>query len=167
MKSLFNFKAFRRVVMLAILLPISSVAFAQGSDPAAISKLLRQAKTDAAIVHDETLREEAYSRSQLNWQMHAFCLTEIKHDANRLIADIQRLRVMREKGTRAQREAIDRIARRVQTMAVGLNTTIRTLNHSQGTVNMTPFRNRIHANRVLAEEIYGMICKSVNRNYEI
>ena len=167
MKSLINFKAFTGVVMLAILLPISSVSFAQRSDPAAISKLLRQTKTDAALVHDDTLTEEAYSRSHLDWQMHAFCLNKIKSDANRLIADVHRLRAMREKGTRAQREAIDRIALRVRNMAVGLNTTIRTLNKSHGTVDMIPFRDRVHANRVLAEEIYGMICKSVNRNYEI
>ena len=167
MKSLINFKAFTGVVMLAILLPVSSVSFAQRSDPAAISKLLKQAKTHAALVHDDTLQEEAYTRSNLDWQSHSICLNRIKRDANRLIADVSRLRAMQEKGTRSQREAIDRIALRVQRMAVNFNTTIHTLNRSQKTVNMPPFRDRVHANRVLVEEIYNMICKSASRNYEI
>ncbi len=167
MKSLINFKAFTGVVMLAILLPVSSVSFAQRSNPAAISKLLKQAKTHAALVHDDTLMEESFTRSNLDWRTHSICLNKIKHDANRLIADVSLLRAMREKGTRSQREAIDRIARRVRNMAIGLNTTIQTLNRSHGTVNMPPFRDRVHANRVLAEEIYGMICKSASRSYEI
>jgi len=167
MKSLVNFKAFRRVVMFAILLPISSVLIAQSGDPAAISRLLKQAKVHAALVHDDVNTQEAYLRSSVNWQMHAICLKKIKRDANKLIADMSQLQAMREKGTRSQREAIDRIALRVQSMAVDLNTTILTLNHSPGTVNMRPFRERVHANRVQIDEIYSLICRSVTRNYEI
>lgn len=166
MKSLVNLKALWRVVMFAILLPISSVLVAQTSDPAAISNLLKQAKVHAALVHDDVNTQEAYLRSSLNWQMHAICLKKIKRDANELIADMSQLQAMREKGTRSQREAIDRIAPLVQKMAVAFNTTIQTLNRSPNAANMPPFRERIRTNRVLIEEIYSTICQSVTRNYE-
>lgn len=167
MKSLVNFKAFRRVVMFAILLPISSVLVAQTSDPAAISRLMRQAKAHAALIQDDVNAEEAYLRSDLDWQSHAICLRKIKQDANKLIADMIQLQAMRDKGTRSQQEAIDRIAPLVQTMAVAFSTTIHNLNRGQTAVKMPPFRERIRTNRVLIEQIYSTICRSVNRNYEI
>ncbi len=166
MKSLVNVKALWRVVMFAILLPLSSVLIAQTSDPAAISRLMRQAKTHAALVEDEVFTLDGYSRSNISWLSYASRLREIKQHANLLIADIRQLKAMRGNATRPQREAIDRIAPLVQKMAVAFNTTIQTLNRNQNGTNMPPFRERIRTNRVLIEEIYSTICRSVTRNYE-
>ena len=166
MKSLVNVKALWRVVMFAILLPLSSVLIAQTSDPAAISRLMRQAKAHAALVEDEVFTLDGYSRSNISWLSYALRLQEIKQHANLLIADIRQLKAMRGNATRPQREAIDRIAPLVQRMAVAFNTTIQALKRSQNAVNMPPFREHVRTNRVLIEEIYTTISRSVNRNYE-
>lgn len=167
MKPLINFKALWKIVVLALLLPISYSFAAQTPDSAAISKLLDHARTHAAEINYEADLMDSYTRSGFSWQMYDHSVNRMKVQLAGLLTDFDQLRAMRAKGTLQQREAIDRLEPPLRSATTTLVTTVRYLNQNPAMVKMPLFCNQVHANWMATNHFYRNLCECTNRNSKI
>ncbi len=150
-------KTVARMAILTLMIPMASIATGQTADSAAITSLLSQVKTHAALADDDAATLVSYSRSNLSWRSHATKLNIIKEHANDLIKDYNDLASMRAEGSPWQQEAIDRINPLVREMADHLTATIQHLNDNQNRVQMKPFRDYVQANHELMSKTHQVI----------
>lgn len=157
MKPLTKSYAFRLVAILAVVLPLSSAAFAEKpSTSIEISILMGQARADAVQADKDITALETYSMANIPWQTHFLRLQEIQVDVNNLLKDVEQLKAIEEKGTPSQQDAINRLDPLVHSMAFNIRTTIKYLNQNHSTVNMPVFTDRVHENRLLINSIYNV-----------
>jgi hypothetical protein len=121
-----------------------------------ISILMGQAKADAAHADKDMTALETYSMANVPWQVHFLRLQEIQVDVNNLLKDVNQLKVIEDKGTPSQQDAINRLDPLVHSMAFNINATIKYLNQNHSTVNMPIFTDRVHVNRLLINSIYNV-----------
>lgn len=167
MKQLSKFNSVLRVAALALLVPAAAAFAAQTRDSASISKLFQQAKDHAAQANEDVSFLDANHLSNFAPQMHALYLQKIKEHAADLFRDYYQLKMLRDKGTPQQREAIDRLDPLIRDMATVLTNTLQTFNAHPTRVHMPPFRNQIHSNYLAINAVYEHLCKCENRNSKI
>lgn len=156
--SLRAFHTIAATTLLALLLAAPSLVRAQAkADSPEISKLLSEAKANAALVADHADKLEAYTRSAVSWQTHAHQLQLMKEHVNNLIGDVNQLTQLREKGSPWQQEAIDRIDPLLKSMADHLTATIEHFNDNQRSIHLQPYKDYAHSNRVLADKTLAAI----------
>ena len=149
--------AFRMAALLAVVLPLSSAAFAVKPIPSIeISILMGQARADATQSDIDMTALETYCMAKIPWQVHFLRLQEIQVDVNNLLKDVSQLKAIASKGTPSQQDAINRLDPLVQSMASNINATIKYLNRNHSTVNMPVFTDRLRGNRLLINSIYNV-----------
>ncbi len=164
MKNAIRFIAMLSVAALALSTPVSSALAAGPPDSPTISKLFNQVKHDAAhVVHDAEVLE-SYRNSNVAWKTYAQVLTNTKEHANGLFRDYYQLQQMRDKGTPAQQEAVDRLEPLLRNFAASLINTFRALNVQPDWVNMPSFRTQVHANWVRINEVYRFLCQCTSKD---
>ncbi len=140
-----------RTAILALLLPVGLLA-AQNPDSKAISNLLDQVKSHAALASSDAAMLTGYTRSAVAPESHGEQLNLIKKHVNNLLRDASAMKDMRHEGSPWQQEAIDRIEPLLPLMAAHLTATITHFNENRKAVRMKPYRDYVAANeRMLAD----------------
>lgn len=150
-----------RLAILALLVPVSMLA-AQNPDSPAISKLLEEVKSHAALADADAHTLASYTLSDVGWRTHGDQLTRIKEDVNELIRDGNQLSTMREEGSPWQQEAIDRISGLLPEMASQLTATIDHLSDNQNHTKLQPYRDLAKANETIIHKAYEIISDFVD-----
>jgi hypothetical protein len=150
-----------RLALLVLLLPVSTLA-AQNPDSAAVSKLLQEVRSHAAVADDEAHELASYTLSNVDWKTHATQLNRIKNHVNDLIRDGNQLSSMRDEASPWQQEVIDRISGLLPEMASHLTATIDHLNDNQRNVNMPTYRELAKANETIIHKAHEIIVDFVD-----
>jgi hypothetical protein len=161
MKSLTLVNSISRLAILALLLPISMLA-AQNPDSTAVSKLLNEVKSHAALADDDAHTLASYTRSNMDWETHGVKLTLIKEHVNDLIRDSNQMTRMRDEASPWQQEAIDRISLLLPEMASHLTTTINHLTDNMNRTQMPPFQDLLRTNETIIHNAHEIISDYVD-----
>jgi hypothetical protein len=161
MKSHTLLNTISRLAILALLLPAGMLA-AQNPDSAAVSKLLEEVKSHAAVADDDSHTLASYTLSRLDWRSHAKQLTVIKEHVNNLISDSNQLTSMRDEASPWQQEAIDRISSLLPEMASHLTATINHLNDNQNRIHMKQYRDLATNNQTIIHKAHEIISDYVD-----
>ncbi|WP_348261057.1 hypothetical protein P8935_14740 [Telmatobacter sp. DSM 110680] len=149
--------AFRMVAVIAAALLLSSAAFAvKPASSVEISILMGQARQDAVLADKDMTALESYSMAGVPWQVHFLRLQEIQVHVNDLMKDVNQLRAIESNGTPSQQDAINRLDSLVSSMAANVRVTIKYLNQNHSRVNMPPFNDQVHIDRLLINSIYNV-----------
>ena len=154
-------------VALVLFLPVCPVHGAQPSDVTTIPKLLDQVRQHAAQANRDGAILESYTYSPIDFRMYAQTLTNLKAHVQNMFRGYYQLQQMRDRGTPAQQEAIDRLDPLLREVATSLTNTIQELNAEQGRVNMPGFRARVHSNTQKINAVFEFLCKCTNKNVKI
>lgn len=167
MKRALQFATMLSLAALALLVPMRSAYAAERSGSSAIPKLLNEVKHHAAEAKYDAEVLETHRRSPVDWRVYAQTLTNIKGHANDLFQDYYTLQRVRDSGTPAQREAIDKLEPLLRDMATSLTNTIQTLNAHQQRVNMPEFRDKVLADSKKINAVYEYMCKCTDQRSKI
>lgn len=126
-------------------------------DSPEITKLLTQAKANAALAADDADQLDAYTRSHLSWRSHSRQLETMRGHVNELIGDFNQLKALRSEGSAWQQDAIDRIDPLLKAMADHLTATIQHLNEHQNQIHLQPYQDYARGNRDLADKTLAVI----------
>ena len=163
MKPLNTFIAMLGATALALVMP-ATLAAAQAPDSTSIAKLLQQAKVHAALANEDASFLDAHDQSNLDPQMNSQYLRQVREHASDLLQDYYQLQKVRDQGTAQQREAIDRLDPLLREMATSLTNTLQAFNEHPARSNMPYFRDRIHADWVSINKVYGLLCECTSKN---
>ncbi len=164
MKNVIRSIAMLSIAAFALSIPASS-AFAAGTpDSTTIPQLFQHVKHHAAQASFDVDILETFRRSNVNWETYGQTLNQIRKHVNDLFEDYYQLKRMRNNGTPAQQQAIDRLEPLLRDMATSLTSTIQALNADQRLVNMPGFRARIRANWVKIHAVYKLLCQCTSKN---
>lgn len=153
-------KAIAKVVVsmavLALLLPVGRLA-AQNPDSAAVSRLMDQVRSHAALADNDAGILESYTRSKLAAQTHATQINLIREHVNNLIKDANDLKAMRDEASPWQQEAIDRIDQILPVMAAHITAVIEHFNDNRVKIQLQPYRDYVSANQKMISKAYQTI----------
>ncbi len=135
---------------------------AQSQDSEKISRLLSLAKSQAALLEEDALLLDSYTKSTISWKSHSQKLGEIKDHINALGKVNKDLGDERALGSPWQQKAIDQIDPLLREMAQAVTSTIQHLNDNQSRVHMPLYREYAHANYEVASKTAGLIRDFVN-----
>ncbi len=152
-------QAFAKVVIRPAMLFLLSAGLlvAQNKDSAAISKLLTQVKTHAALANDDASTLDSFTRSGVDWSTHGSQLNLMREHVNNLITDANEMIALRHEGSPWQQQAIDRIQPLLPVIADHLSNTINHLNENRSLVHLKPYRDYVHANQELIGNAYQVV----------
>lgn len=168
MKHLIRLAAALSVAALALAIPARSAFAASPPDSSStIPKLLEQVKQHAAEANYDAQLLESYRRSNVDFRTYAQALTNIREHSNDLLQDYYELQRVRDSGTPAQRQTIDKLEPLLREMATALTNTIQTLNTEKSEVNMPHFRDHVHASSTKIHEAYKSLCQCTGKNAKI
>lgn len=149
-----------KIAILVLLLPAAKLV-AQNPDSAALSKLMEQVKSHAALAQDDAATLERFTRSRLHWQTHATQINQMKEHVNNLLADASKLKTMRDEGSPWQQEAIDRISPLLPVIAAHLTAMIEHFNERPSQIRFQTYRDFVVANQALIENAHTLIADYV------
>jgi hypothetical protein len=122
----------------------------QAPDNAKINDLLAQARTEARLAFEDAAALHAYTSSLVSWQSNATRRNFMKARVNDLWKTYKDLIDSQEQYSPWQRDAIDRIAPLLKSLAHHLDTKINHRNENTGRANMPSFRDYAEADNALA-----------------
>lgn len=161
MKSLKLATSITQLAVLVLLLPGGMLA-AQNPDSPAVSKLLEEVKSHAALADDDAHTLASFVMSDLHRTTHSEQLMSIKEHVNDLIQDANQLSTMRGEASPWQQEAIDRISGILPEMASNLTATINHLNDNPNQTKMQPYRDLAKANETIIHKAHEIISDFVD-----
>ena len=161
MKSLTFLTTISRLAILALLLPAGMLA-AQNPDSSAISKLLEEVKSHAALADEDAHTLASFTRSNLHWLSHGDQLEMIKQHVNDLILDTNQLKAIRDEGSPWQQEAIDQIDSLLPEMASNLTATINHLTDNPNKTKFAPYPDLAKANETIIHKAHEIISDYVD-----
>lgn len=168
MKNVIRMTAVLTVAARALTVPLRPVfAGTPPSDSKTIPKLLDQVKQHAADANDDAGVLDSFRHSNVGFQMYAQVLENITKHVNDLFQDYYALQRMRESGTPAQQEAIDKLEPLLRDMATSLTNTFQTLNTHKSEVNMPNFRSRVHGDSLRIDAVYRYLCECTSKKSKI
>ena len=163
MKPLSSLLTVLSAVAFALLVPATR-AVAQPPDSTTIAKLLQEAKVHAAAATEDAAFLASHAQSNFDPQMHSQYLRKVSEHASDLFQDYYQLQKSRDKGTPQQRDAIDRLDPLLREMATSLTNTVEAFNEHPARANMPYFRDRIHADWVSINKVYGLLCECTSKS---
>jgi hypothetical protein len=167
MKHVTRWSGVLSLAALALMIPARGVFAAPPSDSNSIPKVLEQVKQHAAEARDDAAALDSYRYLRLDRRSYAERLNMIREHANDLFQDYYQLQRLRDRGTPAQREAIDKLDPLVREMATELTNNIQLLNDHQHQVNMPRFGNQVHVNWEKINAVYEHLCKCTDKRSKI
>jgi len=124
-------------VLAVLLLPFSTFAFSTAQENPEVTRLLAQARDQAAVLSRDADDMEALTRSKVSWESHALTLARIKDDVNGLAKITEKLVAQRDSASPWQRQAIDRMLPLMRDLATNTTAAINHLNQNR-TMPTTP-----------------------------
>lgn len=121
-------------VGLAVSSLLSSNLKAMDADLEAITSLLFDAKTEAAVVNRDAQELNNFAVSKAAWQQHAAKLDEMKAHINKASRTVKDTKNVKEAGSKWQQIAIERITPALNELASNLQKTIEQLSANESRV---------------------------------
>jgi len=131
----------QRVFAALVLLLGTTGLAAQTADSAQVTKLLADAKAQAASAANDAELLQSYTRSTLSLESHASQIEKIRTHVNDLGRTVSEMKAARGVASNWQQQAIDRIDPLLQEMADSLSTTIKHMNDNPSRIHMQPYRD--------------------------
>ena len=97
------------LTLLTSMFLLSGLAAAQNEENPEVSRLLSDAREQAAVLSRDADEMEALTRSAVSWESHAAKLETMKEDVNELAKSVEKLNAARDSASSWQRQAIDRM----------------------------------------------------------
>ncbi len=135
-----------------MLLAFSTVAPAQNSENAEVSKLLEQAKQQAAALSQDADEMEALPRTDASWQTHADMLNTVAQHVNDLAKTVEKLTSTRNSASPWQQQAIDRMLPLLKELAANTTAAIQHLNQNKVRPVSGNYEEYLRANADTAHE---------------
>ena len=165
MKHLIRLATVLSSAALALAIPARSAFAAAPPDSKTIPTLFDQVKQHAAEANYDAEVLDSYRRTHnTDFRLYAQLLNHIRDHANDLFQDYYELQRVRDSGSPAQREAIDRLEPQLREMATDMTDTIQLLNKHQEWVKMPNFRNQAHQSVTKINEVYKALCECTGKN---
>ncbi len=139
-------KMLKGAALFALLLSSPLILSAQKADSAQISKLFTEIKEHATLAEDDAALLDSYTRSNVDWKLHAGKLQHIKEHVNDLARDYKEVERLREEGSPWQQDAIDQMRPLLEGMAAHLTATIEHQRKSPSHTRMQPYVDYAHGN---------------------
>lgn len=134
------------VTMLAMSILYSTPARAAGAvESDEVSKMLSDAKIEAAQLREDAEQMEVFTRSGASWQSHAEVINNIKGDVNRMSGLLAKLQNSRNLAAPWQQTAIDRVSPVAKELAANTTAAIERLNKNPQRLNSTDYQNYLEA----------------------
>ena len=159
MKTVISFAAVLRFAALALALAVMWPLAAQATNAKSVADVLQEVKAHAGEANVDAELLDSFTRSNVSWQLHAWCINEIQAHLKDLVEDYNRVQAIKENATPQQRDAINRLQPLLKDMAASLKETMQVLNKHQERVNMPLFRTRIHSDYLKVNKVYSELCK--------
>lgn len=112
------------LMLMLLLFPVK--ALAANEENTEVSRLLQDARDDAAVLSRDADEMEALTRTDVSWQTHASMLETVKDHVNQLARVTEQLQAKRSMASPWQQQAIDRMMPLLKELAT--NTTA-AINH--------------------------------------
>jgi hypothetical protein len=116
--------------MLLLFSTLAMPAASQEENPE-VTRLLSQARDEAAALSRDADDMESLTRSDVSWQSHAEMLNTIKEHINNLARTIEKLNSMRDSASEWQQQAIDRAIPLMRDLAANTTAAINHLNENK------------------------------------
>jgi hypothetical protein len=150
-------KMLKGTLLFALLLSTPIILAAQKADSAQLSKLFTEIKEHATLAEHDAELLHSYTRSHVNWKLHADKLEQIKGHVNDLGRDYNEAERMREEGSPWQQEAIDQMRPLLQGMAAHLTATIEHQRKNPSHTRMQPYVDYARGNWEYATKTSALI----------
>jgi hypothetical protein len=162
--SMKNYRTMASSAMLALLAAVSFVIpnALKAADSPEITKLLADAKAEAAELKVDSGELESFTRSTMTWRGYASKLDEIKIHINNTGKLLGKLKGAEATGSPWQQAAIKRIEPLLKELADNTTATINHLNDNPGKIHTPAFTDYVKANSELATDLEAVIRDFVN-----
>ena len=159
-----NYRTMAGPAILAFLVAVSPIIpnALKAADSPEITKLLADAKAEAAELKVDSGELESFTRSTMTWAGYASKLDEIKVHVNNSGKLLRQLKSAEATGSPWQQAVIKRIEPLLKELADNTTATINHLNENQATVHMPAFTDYVKANSELATDLEAVIRDFVN-----
>ncbi len=133
-------------------------------EPDGVTRLLREAKSEAFQVSEDASTLESYMRQpNLDWRSHASEISHMKEDVNATGRTVGKLTAARSSAAAWQVTAMDRIVPLLQEIAANTTSAIEFLNKNQARpLTMGDYRDYIEANADLSGNLAALIAHFVD-----
>ena len=144
-----------------LLMPTAVMA-AETADSATITKLLAEAKSEAADLKHDSADMEMFTKSKLSWATYAGKVDMIRDHVNNTGKLLAKLQAAEPDGSPWQRTAIQRIEPLLRELAANTEETINQLNQNRTKIHFQEFRDLTIANCDLATNLEALIAEFVS-----
>jgi hypothetical protein len=149
------------IVPMLLLLSAPSIAQKANDENPEVSKLLEDARDKAAVLSRDADEMEALTRSDVSWQTHAAMLDTMKEDVNDLAHDVEKLTAARDKASRWQQQAIDRMLPMMRELAANTTAAINHLKEQPSRPTSPSYAQYLRENSETSRELSDMISSFV------
>lgn len=150
------------ILFSAVLLLVSIAASAAKEENEEVTRLLEDAKEQAAVVSRDADEMEAFIRSEVSWESHAAMLDTMKEDVNGLAKSVEKLEAMRNSASPWQRQAIERMVPLMRELASNTTAAINHLRDLQRRPVSPEYANYLRQNAETSKQLSDMISSFVN-----
>jgi hypothetical protein len=148
-----------------LLLLLSSVALPAASpskeENPEVTRLLAQARDEAAVLSKDADEMEGLIRTDVSWQTHAAMLENVKEHVNNLAHTIEKINAARDSASDWQKQAIDRAMPLLKDLAANTTAAINHLNQNQLRPVSGSYPEYLKENAETAHELSSMISSFV------
>jgi hypothetical protein len=148
--------------ILLLFSPLAVLAASQNNEEnAEVTRLLSDARDEAAVLSRDADEMEALTRSDVSWQTHAAMLETIKEHVNNLARTIEKLNASRSSASAWQQQAIDRVTPLLKDLATNTTAAINHLNENKLRPTTGSYPEYLKENAETAHELSDMISSFV------
>lgn len=149
------------IFMVPLFSPLAMLAVSSNEENPEVTRLLDDARVEAAALAKDADEMEALTRSDVSWQSHAIMLDRVKDDINTLAQTINKLNAMRDSASEWQRQAIDRAIPLMNDLATNTTAAINHLNENKLRPTSGSYTEYLNENAETAHELSDMISSFV------
>ena len=146
---------------LLLLFSSRAVSAASNEENPEVSRLLTEARDEAAVLAKDADEMEALTRSDVSWQTHAAKLEDIKDHVNNLGKTMAKLNEKRDSASDWQKQAIDRAMPLMKDLAANTTAAINHLNENKLRPTAGSYPEYLKENTETAQELSSMISNFV------
>ncbi len=147
--------------VLFLLSPLALLAASRNEENLEVTRLLAEARDEAATLSKDADEMEAMTLSDLSWESHAYMLNNIKDHINNLARTIDKLNAMRDSASDWQKQAIDRSIPLMKDLAANTTAAINHLNENKLRPTSGNYTEYLKENAETAHELSDMISSFV------
>jgi hypothetical protein len=135
----------------------AAIKAAEPGDPPEVTKLLADAKAEAAQLKGDAEDLDKFAKSRLSWQSHATKIDMIKEHINASGKLLAKMKDLEPVAAPWQQTAIRRIEPLLKELADNTETAIRYMNENQNRIHFQEFQDYVKANYEIALDLDSLI----------